>query len=85
MKRLLLLVGLALGACTDPHAPLAVDFGNAVDSNIAIQVVNPNPTPAGFSDVNGSRMDNAFNRYRTNTVYPPRLPLEGGTTQQPAQ
>jgi hypothetical protein len=81
MKRLVLLVGLALGACTDPHQPLSPDFGNAVNANIAAQVVNPAPA-AGLADANGQRMDNAINRYLNNKTYRPRLPLEDGRTYE---
>ncbi len=78
MKRLVVLVGLALAACTDPHLPLSADFGNAVNTNIAAQVVNPNPTMAGSNDTDGQRAGSAVNRYRTNRVYQPHLPLESG-------
>jgi type IV pilus biogenesis protein CpaD/CtpE len=78
MKRLVLLAGLALAACADPHQPLSADFGNAVNTNIAAQVVNPNPTMAGSNDTDGQRAGSAVNRYRTNRVYQPHLPLESG-------
>jgi hypothetical protein len=78
MKRLVLLAGLALAACTDPHQPLSADFGNAVNNNIAAQVVNPNPALAGSNDTDGQRAGSAMNRYQTNRVYQPHLPLESG-------
>ena len=78
MKRLVLLAGLALAACADPHQPLSADFGNAVNTNIAAQVVNPNPAMAGPNDTDGQRIGNAVNRYRTDRVYQPHLPLENG-------
>ena len=69
---------LALAGCADPHAPLSPDFGNAVETNIAAQVVYPNPaTPGGFY-TNGQRIGDAITRYETNKVYRPHLPLEGG-------
>jgi len=80
MKRLVLLAGLTLAACAevDPHAPLSADFGNAVNANIAAQVVNPNPVTAGITDTSGKRMDKAIDRYVNDKTYQPRLPLEGG-------
>ncbi|GGF14299.1 hypothetical protein GCM10011611_20080 [Aliidongia dinghuensis] len=78
MKRLILLVGLALSGCADPHEPLSRDFGNAVNSNIAAQVINPTPQWSGDPSTNGQRVDNAVNRYLNNKVYRPLLPLEGG-------
>lgn len=78
MKRLLLLAGLVLVGCTDTQRPLSPTFGQAVNANIAAQVVNPAPAydAPGLSD--GQRIDNAVHRYRTNRVYEPHLPLEGG-------
>jgi hypothetical protein len=78
MKRIILLAGLALAACADPHAPLAPDFGNAVAANMAAQVVNPAPPPLGVAETSGQRLDNAIDRYNANREYQPRLPLAGG-------
>jgi type IV pilus biogenesis protein CpaD/CtpE len=79
MKRLVLLTSLALAACIEnPHQPLSPDFGNAVKANIAAQVVNPQPAMTGPNLSDGQRIDNAMDRYRTNKVYKPHLPLEGG-------
>jgi hypothetical protein len=78
MKRLVLLAGLTLAACTNPHEPLSADFGNAVSANIAAQVVNPYPAAPGVTDTNGQRMEKAVDRYINNKTYQPRLPLEGG-------
>ena len=78
MKHIIILTSLALAACADPHQALAPDFGNAVNANIAAQVVNPKPAMPGPSDSDGQRIGNAVDRYRTNKVYRPHLPLEGG-------
>ena len=78
MNRLTLLCLLALGACADPYLPLSPDFGNSVVSNIAAQVVNPNPRVAGPAETDGQRAANAIDRYRNNQVYEPHLPLETG-------
>jgi hypothetical protein len=77
-RTLILAAALALAACADPHQPLSPDFGNAVRANISAQVVNPNPAMAGANDMDGQRAGAAINRYYTNKVYVPRLPLEGG-------
>jgi hypothetical protein len=77
MKRILLLALLGVAACADPHASLSPDFGNAVQTNIDAQVVNPKPT-LGLANTNGQRIENAARRYQTNSVYPPRP--ESGTT-----
>ena len=83
MKRLLLLTVVAVAGCADPSLPLAPEFGNAVHNNIAAQVVNPLPPGPSASDTDGQRVGNAIERYRTNTVYPPHLPLESGKVHTP--
>jgi hypothetical protein len=80
MKHLVLLAGLALAGCAeaDPHASFSADFGNAVNANIAAQVVNADPASPGTNDTSGKRVDKAIDRYLNNKTYQPRLPLEGG-------
>ena len=82
---LFLAAALGLAACADPHEHLSRDFGNAVSANMAAQIINPNPSMAGPSDMDGQRAGNAFDRYRTNKVYRPRLPIEGGTIYDTSQ
>jgi len=83
MKRTVLLALFGLAACADPHETLSPDFGNAVQTNIDAQVVNPRPAP-GVVNTNGQRIENAIHRYTTNTVYPPKsetaTPLSGSST-----
>ena len=74
MKRTVLLALLGLAACADPHETLSPDFGNAVQTNIDAQVVNPRPA-LGRANTDGQRIGNAIHRYQTNTVFPP----QGGT------
>ena len=79
MNRLLLLAVLTLAGCVDPHEPLSPDFGNAVNANNAVQVVDPNPMPViGAADTNGQRVGDAMDRYRTGKVIRPQPPLEAG-------
>ncbi len=78
MNRLLLLAILTLAACVDPHPPLSPDFGNAVNANIAAQVINPNPLVAGPADTDGQRVSDAMSRYRAGKVTRPQPPLEAG-------
>ena len=79
MNRLLLLAVLTLAGCIDPHEPLSPDFGNSVNANTAVQVVNPNPMPViGAADTNGQRVGDAMDRYRTGKVIRPQPPLEAG-------
>ena len=76
MNRLWLLPALALGGCADPHLPLAPDYGNAVATNMAAQIINPAPNTTYREPVtNGERMTDAMDRYRTGKVYPPLPPI----------
>jgi type IV pilus biogenesis protein CpaD/CtpE len=81
MKHLILLTSLGLFACADPHQPLSPDFGNAVKANIAAQVVNPQPAMTGPNMSDGQRIGNAMDRYRTNKVYKPQMPIMSGQGQ----
>jgi type IV pilus biogenesis protein CpaD/CtpE len=68
-----------LAACVNNPEHLSADFGNAVNHNIAAQVDNPMPNErVGAGPQDGERLERAIERYRTNKVYPPHLPLEGG-------
>ena len=70
---------LATAACSERPEHLSVDFGNAVNSNIAAQVDNPLPNEKiGAGPQDGERLERAIERYRANKVYSPHLPLEGG-------
>jgi hypothetical protein len=77
MKRLAFLGLMAMAGCADPHQPLSEDFGNAVNTNIAAQVVNPVPAD-GPAETDGRRTSQAIGRYRDDQVRQPHLPLEGG-------
>ena len=68
---ILLLAGLG-GCVYNPHEDFAADYGEAVNANIAAQVVYPVPVrPRGPAINNGIRMDSAYQRYETNRVYRP--------------
>ncbi len=66
-------VGLmfALTACTAP-ATLSDDFGNAVRHNKAAHIINPVPSPAVVSDMDGLRAAGAIGRYERGEVIRPR-------------
>lgn len=73
---LLVSVGLA-GCSTEVPEHLSPDFGNAVRSNIAKQVVNPDPSLGpGDWDSNGERANGAVERYRKDRVTPPVAPYQ---------
>jgi hypothetical protein len=66
----------AVGGCASNSQPISADFGNAVASNIAAQVVNPLPlTGSQEFDTSGQRMGSAMERYNRNRVYPPQPPV----------
>jgi uncharacterized membrane protein YgcG len=69
---ILLLAGLG-GCVYNPHENFSADYGEAVQANIASQVVNPVPlAPRGPAVNNGVRMDAAYQRYQTNRIYRPQ-------------
>jgi hypothetical protein len=78
MNRLLILPLMGLAACSsDPHVVLTPDFGNAVASNIAVQLDNPAPnTDTSVHTSDGRRIYDAIQRYRTGHIYPPVAALE---------
>jgi hypothetical protein len=60
-------------------------FGNAVQNNMAVQIVNPVPPVATAApDYNGKRAETAIERYRAGTVIQPASttigPIGGGGT-----
>ena len=68
----LAVVTLALGACKHTM-PLGSDFGNAVNQNHALHVVDPQPAGAGAGapDLDGTRAIGGFERYVTDSVETP--------------
>ena len=63
---------LVLPACANDE-PLGVDWGNAVESNKAMHIIDPAPVHAGpeTPDYNAARVGSALERYRTGTVIIP--------------
>ena len=76
----------ALGGCypEQERAPsFGPGFGNAVQNNMAVQIVNPVPPVATTApDYNGKRAESAIERYRAGTVIQPATtsigPIGGG-------
>jgi type IV pilus biogenesis protein CpaD/CtpE len=75
------LAGLA-GCADNAQVRMASDFGNAVNSNIAAQLVNPMPnyrTDMPLTD--GRRVSDGIQRYRTNRVTPLIPPIESAVKE----
>ena len=84
MNRILALSSLILvAACNspDPHLPLSQDFGNAVNYNMSVQIVNPNGSPATDWATDGKKSGDAVDRYRRDRVKPPQPPIESAVKQ----
>lgn len=79
MKRsnylLVLAAGLLLAACQH-NMPLGAGFGNSVQHNNALHIVDPNPAMATdvAVEMNGNRAGSAIGRYETGTVIEPSTP-----------
>lgn len=83
MKAMFLFPLALLAGCADPHQPLSADFGNSVATNIALQTINPLPPTDGIAASDGERVGAAVDRYRTDRIHQPHLPLEGGKLYAP--
>ena len=68
-RALMLGAGLALvlAGCT----PVDRGFGDSSRTNLAVQVVEPDPVHAGTASVSGEKMGDAVERYRTGEVKQP--------------
>ena len=90
MKHLRLVLGLALllglGACeqytpglTTSLVSMGPGFGNTLQHNWAVQVVNPEGEKVGIPPVmDGHRAASAINRYETGKVFKPEAVLTTG-------
>jgi type IV pilus biogenesis protein CpaD/CtpE len=72
----ILLAGLVLAACTTPANTPRPEFGQAVRNNMAAHIIDPNP-PADMTlpPSDGARRVLMIERYRTDQVEPPMLPV----------
>jgi hypothetical protein len=85
MKTPLMLLGasmaLILAGCNpgtvEPAPTLSPHFGEAVNQNMAAQIINPAPTYAGASQGDGRRAADAYKRYEEGRVHRPAPPLTG--------
>lgn len=70
MKLIPLPLLLMAAAC----APIDAGLGNAVRHNLALQIIDPEPTHAGapIEAGSGARSALAFERYRKGRVYDPK-------------
>ena len=75
MKLLPLALLFAVGACAQYSntEPLGRDYGNAVNHNMSVQVIDPAPNLEGkeIPDMAGTRASGAIKRYDTGTVIQP--------------
>lgn len=76
--RAVVLISIAamLGGCTeyfDRREGIALNAGDAVATNNVTMMVDPWPRVSADKNIafNGERMENAIQRYRTNTTFPP--------------
>ena len=83
MKLLPLVLLFAAAACAQYQnkEPLARDYGNAVNHNLSVQVIDPAPNLEGkeIPDMAGTRASGAIKRYDTGTVIQPEA-IETGTS-----
>ena len=72
----ILLVGLVLAACNTPANTPRPEFGQAVRNNMAAQIIDPNPPESmELPPSDGARRALMIERYRTDQVEPPMLPV----------
>jgi hypothetical protein len=72
MKLLPFALLFAVAACQHLK-PLGRDYGNAVNHNLSVHVINPAPNLEGkeIPDMEGTRAASAMERYDTGTVFAP--------------
>ena len=82
-RSLALFTLIVLAACNGPDSrlPLSNDFGNAVNYNMSVQIINPNPTYATDWITDGKKAGDAMDRYRKDRVTPPQPPFESAVKQ----
>ena len=78
-KQLMVLAAVLLLAACQHTVPLGSGFGNAVQHNSALHIVDPNPPSATdvVLEMEGKRAGLAISRYETGDVF---VPLNPGTT-----
>ena len=70
-RALMLVTGLALAATLVGCTPVDRGFGDSSRTNLAVQVVDPDPVHTGAASVSGEKMGDAAERYRIGTVKQP--------------
>ena len=84
MKVLPFALLFAVAACDQHLKPLGRDYGNAVNHNLSVHVIDPAPNLEGkeVPDMEGTRAAGAMERYDTGTVIQPETidttSIEGG-------
>jgi hypothetical protein len=73
---------LVLAACGNRNIPpLAPDFGNAVEHNMSMHIINPEPATAGYGapELDGTRAKGVLDRYKSGSVIVPKAEATGGS------
>ena len=75
-RAIILVAGLALAACNTPANTPRPEFGQAVRTNMAAQIVDPNPPEdMALPPSDGVRRSLMIERYQVDEVETPALPV----------
>ena len=75
-RAIVLVAGLMLAACNTPANTPRPEFGQAVRNNMAAHIIDPNPPESmELPPSDGARRALMIERYRTDQVEPPLLPV----------
>ena len=76
IRATILVAGLVLAGCSTPANTPRPEFGQAVRNHMAAHIIDPNP-PASMElpPSDGARRALMIERYRTDQVEPPLLPV----------
>jgi len=76
IRATVVLTGLLLAACNTPANTPRPEFGQAVRNNMTAQIIDPNPPEdMELPPSDGARRALMIERYRTDQVEPPMLPV----------
>jgi type IV pilus biogenesis protein CpaD/CtpE len=76
IRPIVLVAGLLLAACSTPANTPRPEFGLAVRTNMAAQIIDPNPPESmELPPSDGVRRSLMIQRYQVDAVEPPLLPV----------